>query len=51
MKALVLFSVGGSVCQVLKRLDYDVVSVDDGSGCIKKKELQSLGTIVANITK
>ena len=49
MKALVLFSGTGSVCKALKRMDYEVVSIDNGSGFIKSKELDSLGTIVADI--
>ena len=48
MKALVLFSGTGSVCKVLKR-DYEVVSIDNGCGFIKRKELQKLGTIIADI--
>ena len=49
MKALVLFSGTGSVCQTLKRLGYEVVSIDDGSGFVKRKELESLGTIITDI--
>ena len=49
MKALVLFSGTGSVCQTLKILGYDVVSIDDGSGFIRRKTLDSLGTIITDI--
>ena len=49
MKALVLFSGTGSVCKVLKKLNYEVVSIDDGSVCIKRKELEHLGSIIADI--
>jgi hypothetical protein len=30
----------------LRRLGYEVVSIDDGSGFIKRKELESLGTTI-----
>ena len=49
MKALVLFSGTGSVCKVLKKLNYEVISIDDGSGFIKRRELENLGTIIADI--
>ena len=49
MKALVLFSGTGSVCKVLKILGYEVVSIDNGCGFIKRKELESLGTIITDI--
>ena len=49
MKALVLISGTGSVCKVLRGLGYDVIGIDDGSGLIKHKELESLGTIVTDI--
>ena len=49
MKALVLVGGTGSVCRVVRGLGYDVVSIDDGSGYIKKKALESLGAIVTDI--
>ena len=49
MKALVLFSGTGSVCQTLKKRNYEVVSIDDGSRFIKRKELENLGTVIADI--
>ena len=48
-RALVLFSGTGSVCQALRKLNYLVTSLDDGSGFVKRKELESMGTIVADI--
>ena len=48
-QALVLFSGTGSVCQALRKLNYSVTSLDDGSGFVKKKELESMRTIVADI--
>ena len=51
MNVLVLFSGTGSVCKLLKKLKYEVVSIDGRSGLIKRKELKSLGTIIADIMK
>ena len=42
MKTLVLFGGTGSVCQALRGLGYEVVSIDNGCGFIKHKELEKM---------
>ena len=49
MKASILFAGIRSVCQVLKKLGYEVVSIDNGSRFMKRKKIGSLGTIISDI--